>query len=287
MSCLKPIQVSIILVLSIFVTFTIAMADNEKFVHGHKFQDCAECPKMIVVQAGVFMMGSPDGEKGRKSNEGPQRDVKISSFAVGQFEVTVKEWDACVKDGGCGGYKPRVHKRGPYPVANVSWHDAQAYVEWLKGKTGKDYRLLSEAEWEYVARAGTTTPYYFGADKGDRCKYANSVDKNSLISYLRMVCRDGSRLAAVVGSYKPNAFGLYDVHGNVWEWVQDEWHPNFKDTPADGSARVEKPDSLTVDHVLRGGSWSSGPYSMRSAARYYKGKDFRSYRVGFRVARGL
>ena len=207
---------------------------------GDTFEDCPECPEMVVVP--------PGGPAGR-------------SFAVGVYEVTFAEWDACVSDGGCGGYRPDDEGwgRGKRPVVNVSWDDAQAYVRWLSGETGEDYRLLSEAEWEYVARAGTTTRYWWRDEVG----------------WNRANCRGcGSRWdgegTAPVGSFSANPFGLHDVHGNVLEWVEDCWE-----------------EGNCGRRVLRGGSWVDFPWNLRSASRdgYISGN--RSYVSGFRVARTL
>ncbi len=234
------------------------------------------------------MMGSPENEAARRNNEGPQRKVSIQKFAVGQFEVTFAEWDACVKGGGCDGYTPRdLGARGLHPVVKISWHDAQSYVQWLSKTTGKNYRLLTEAEWEYVARGGTTTRFFFGDEKRSICKYANGGDKNTLIAFVTRVCRDGSKHPAAVGSYKPNPYGLYDIYGNVWEWVADEWHKNYSGAPEDGRAWGASAENKTAYRVLRGGSWSSDPFKMRSAARGARGPDFRSFRIGLRVARDL
>ena len=185
---------------------------------GERFSDCAACPEMVVVAAGSFMMGSPETEEGRWSDEGPQHRVTIGSpFAVGVYEVTFAEWDACVGAGGCGGYRPddRGWGRGSRPVMNVSWEDAQQYVRWLSRETGESYRLLSEAEWEYVARAGTQTARYWGNDESRQCSYANGDDDD-------VECSDGFESStAPVGSFRANAWGLYDVLGNVFEWTED------------------------------------------------------------------
>ena len=175
---------------------------------GKVFRDCPECPEMVVVPSGSFMMGSPSGEKGRDSDEGPVHRVTFERpFAVGVYEVTFGEWDACVSGGGCGGHRPsdRGWGRGRRPVINVNWKDAQAYVRWLSRKTGEEYRLLSESEWEYVARAGTRAAYWWGDGVGRN--RANCSD-----------CGDSYRYTAPVGSFSANPFGLHDVHGNVWEW---------------------------------------------------------------------
>ena len=241
-----------------------------------KFQDCNGCPKMITIPPGRFQMGSPEGEVGGTKVERPVHLVTIDyPFAVGVHEVTFAEWDYCVQQGGCDGYSPKSRTeinvewgRGNRPVINVSWEDAQAYLSWLSEETGKPYRLLTEAEWEYAARAGTTTPYHFGnaitpAD-------ANYVD---------------SRFARTtpVGTYKPNNFGLHDVHGNVSEWVEDCRHGSYKDAPADGSAWITPPGNCGL-RVVRGGHWNSLPSDLRSAVRFSNLVNARSYNFGFRVA---
>ncbi len=239
---------------------------------GEKFRDCAECPEMVVVPAGSFEMGSPQSEEGRDGDEGPAHRVTIAQpFAVGVYEVTLAEWEACAAEGGCGGYRPDDEGwgRGERPVIGVNWDDAQAYVSWLSGKTGKEYRLLSEAEWEYAARAGTVTRYSFGDNiTPSQANYEDS----------------GHRQTVPVGSYRPNGFGLYDMHGNVSEWVQDCWHDSYEGAPRDGSA-WESGDCS--DRVLRGGSWSVNSWDRRSADRDWDNTGFRYYNFGFRVARTL
>ena len=208
------------------------------------FQECTNCPEMMVVPAGSFTMGSPANEPGRYADEGPQHTVTIArQFAVGQFELTFDEWDACVADGGCNGYKPNDEGwgRGRRPVINVSWDDATAYVAWLAKKTGKPYRLLTEAEYEYATRAGTTTAYPWGDDIGK-----NNANCNGCGSQW-----DGKQTAPV-GSFAPNQFGLYDMVGNVWEWTEDCYHDSYNGAPADGSAWTGGDCSR---RVVRGGSW--------------------------------
>ena len=234
---------------------------------GDEFRDCPECPEMVVVPSRRFMMGSRSGG----NDERPVHRVTIARpFAVGVYEVTFGEWDACVSDRGCGGYWPsdRGWGRGRRPVVNVSWNDAQAYVEWLSWKTGKGYRLLSEAEWEYVARAGTRTKYWWGDTIGrSRANYNRNHGKT-----------------VDVGSYAPNGFGLYDVHGNVWEWVEDCWNGSYRGAPSDGSAWESGNCGL---RVVRGGSWYSIPWILRSAYRNWNTTGDRSDDAGFRVARTL
>ena len=240
---------------------------------GETFQDCDECPKMVVVPSGKFTMGASSSEGG-DSNERPMRRVRIDyRFAVGVYEVTFDEWYACADAGGCGSYIPDDEGwgRGNRPVMNVSWNDAQSYVRWLSARTGKTYRLLSEAEWEYVARAGTETAYSWGDSIG-----VNRANCDGCGSQW------GDKMTAPVGSFAANAWGVYDMHGNVREWVQDCWNDNYSGAPSDGSA-WESEDIYY--RVLRGGSWSNVPGFLRSANRD-KGIVRSSVR-GFRVARDL
>ena len=249
------------------------------------FRDCDACPEMVAVPAGTFTMGAPYSEAGSRNRERPVHAVTVPSFAVGVYEVTFDEWDACVADGGCNGLRPNDSDwgRGRRPVIWVSWEDAQRYVEWLSSRTGERYRLPSESEWEYVARAGTTTPFHTGetitpeqANYDGRWLYPfDDYDPNGLW-----------RLQTVpVGSFDANAFGLHDVHGNVREWVQDCWNDGYGRAPTDGSAW------LTGDcdeRVLRGGSWSNNPSYLRSALRLrYATGGYRYSFVGFRVVRTL
>ena len=257
-----------------------AEALQTRFPPGTQFSDCGACPQMVVVPAGTFTMGSPASEEGRVDWEGPQHSVTIPApFAVGVYEVTFAEWDACVRAGGCGGYAPADHGwgRGTRPVINVDWNDAQAYVSWLSEQTGARYRLLSEAEWEYVARAGSVTARYWGESESGQCRYANGDDS-------WVDCSDGYENTAPVGSFAPNVFGLHDVLGNVWEWTQDCWNDSYAGAPADGSAWMT---GNCDSRVLRGGSWGIIPGNHpRSAFRAGIPSDRRgNNRFGFRVAR--
>ena len=255
---------------------------------GDEFSDCDICPQMVVVPAGTFTMGSPASEEGRRDYEGPQHSVTIPApFAVGVYEATFAEWDACVRAGGCAGDAPDDEGwgRSSRPVINVSWNDAQAYVSWLSLHTGADYRLLSEAEWEYVARAATRTARYWGESASDHCRFANGDDDYRL-------CQDGYEDTAPVGSFEPNAFGLFDVLGNVSEWTQDCWDGSYGDPPAgyagaptDGSAW--EPEYYCIHRALRGGSWGHRPWRLRSADRDGFPSDFSHSTFGFRVARTL
>ncbi|MBV8073942.1 MAG: formylglycine-generating enzyme family protein [Candidatus Eremiobacteraeota bacterium] len=241
------------------------------------FKECVHCPQMVVVPAGSFTMASPVGEPGRSSDETPQHKVTIEHpFAVARYETTFDEWDACVADGGCNGYKPSDEGwgRGRRPVVNVSWDDAQAYVAWLAKKTGKPYRLLSGSEYEYATRAGTETAYPWG----------NTIGKNNANCHSCGSQWD-ARQTAPVGSFRPNKFGLYDMVGNVREWTEDCYHATYEGAPTDGSPWVEGADCY--HRVVRGGSWLIAPAFLRSASRYWFATDYRLNYLGFRVARTL
>ena len=252
---------------------------------GDVFRDCAECPEMVVIPAGSFMMGSPAGEKGRISAEGPVHRVTIGDpLPVGRYEVTFAEWDACSRGGGCSHVpNDKGWGRGNRPVINVSWNDARAYVGWLSKKTGKAYRLLSESEWEYAARAGTKTPFHYG-----RTISTGQANYNGNFAYGSGRKGKYRGQTTPVGTFPSNRFGLHDVHGNVMEWVEDCWHGSYQGAPSDGSAWAQGGDCSR--RVVRGGSWYSGPRNLRSAfrlrySRYSAGGRF-DY-VGFRVARTL
>ena len=249
---------------------------------GVRLRDCETCPELVVVPSGSFMMGSPESEWGRFHNEGPQRRVTITEpFAVGVYEVTFGEWDACVKASGCNGYQPHGEGwgRGGRPVINVSWEDARAYVNWLSRRTGNRYRLLSESEWEYVARAGTMEPFHTGATiSADQANYDSSYTYGS-----GQKGRYRGRTVQV-GTFSPNAFGLHEVHGNVWEWTQDCWNEDYTGAPTD-SRPWETGEC--EQRVLRGGSWGDVPWLLRSADRGKNEPGIRDPRIGFRIARTL
>ena len=249
---------------------------------GARLRDCETCPQLVVVPLGSFMMGSPDSEWGRFNNEGPQRRVTIAEpFAVSVYEVTFGEWDACVNEGGCNGYQPHGEGwgRGGRPVINVSWDDARAYVKWLSQRTGKRYRLLSESEWEYVARAGTMEPFHTGATiSADQANYDSSY---TYVSGQKGRYRGRT---VQVGTFSPNAFGLHEVHGNVWEWTQDCWNEDYTGAPADNRAWET---GECEQRVLRGGSWGDVPWLLRSADRGKNEPGIRDPKIGFRIARTL
>ena len=243
---------------------------------GESFRECARaCPEMVVVPAGEFQMGSPDGEAGRSENEGPRHRVVIARpFAVAKNDVTFDDWDACADVSGCRrNIEDYGSKHGTKPVVGVGFEDAKHYAAWLSLMTGRTYRLLSEAEWEYSARGDTNTAYYWG----------DEIGKGNANCYGCGSEGDG-RQTSPVGSFKPNAFGLNDMAGNVQQWVEDCYHGYDANTPSDGTPWTVKNCRIWV---VRGGSWIQIPRALRSAARVGDTPGFRAGYLGFRVARTL
>ena len=229
---------------------------------GREFKDCDDCPTMVVIPAGSFQMGSND----READEKPPHQVNVGLLAIGKYEVTQSQWKAVM-----GNNPSNFSTCGDNcPVEMVSWDDIQQFIQKLNQKTGKSYRLPSEAEWEYAARAGNTTRYSFGDEANDLGQYAwfngNSGDSTH-----------------PVGQKKPNAFGLYDMHGNVWEWTQDTWHDSYRGAPTDGSSWTA--DGAQKSRVLRGGAGPNGPDSLRSAYRSKYTTVSQTNYFGFRIAR--
>lgn len=267
--------------------------------------------EMVKIPGGSFLMGTLEGRKDEK----PQHIVTVSSFEVGKYEVTVgqfkqfiettgyltdAETDAgihkgCFSDGGGVdfGQKEGLTWRNPsytqsdnHPVVCVSLNDAHAYIDWLNKETGSNYSLASEAQWEYAARSGSTTDYHFGNSKSELCLYANVYDEvgKDVNSYgwRNAPCDDGEAKSSKVGQYKASPFGLHDMHGNVWEWVEDCWKSGYHDAPSNGT--VYK-DNKCVNRVTRGGSWYNIPLGVRSANRYWYLPTYRSFNLGFRLFR--
>ena len=273
---------------------------------GTRFRDCSTCPEMVWLPTGEFTMGSPASEAGRGADEGPQRRVRIGyPLAVGVHEVTRGEFGRFVSStghavgGSCwtfedGKYEERPGRswRSPgfsqgddHPVVCVNWDDAQAYVRWLSRETGKGYRLPSEAEWEYAARGGTSTSRWWGHSADSGCGSANGADltaKDRFSHWTVASCRDGHVYTAPVGSYGANPFGLYDVLGNVFEWVGDCWNGSYAGAPSDGGTWTS---GECGRRVVRGGSWGSSPRYVRAAYRSRSVTGGRNNRLGFRVAR--
>jgi formylglycine-generating enzyme required for sulfatase activity len=246
---------------------------------GSAFADCSDCPEMVVIPPGKFIMGSTQAErtalgawKVSDKMESPRHPVAIAyRFAVARYSVTFAQWDACVADGGCGGYRPDDSGwgRGRRPVVNVNFAEANAYIAWLKQKTGQPYRLLTEAEWEYSARAGTTSWFFYGSKvTPENANSGNHLDRT-----------------VSVGSYQPNAFGLYDMSGNSAQWVQDCYHNGYVGAPADGSPWMNDADCAVRN--VRGGAWSLPDSTVRIAQRVGDPVAQKNNHLGFRVARDL
>ncbi len=258
-----------------------AQAEGGFTILGTSFQDCPECPEMVRIPPGDFTMGDTHGE--RERDENPPRHVVIAyPLAIAKYEVTFEQWDICHQAGGC------THNafdegwgRGQLPVIHVSWQDAQQYAAWLSRKTGKSYRLLTEAEWEYAARASTRTKYWWGA-KASR-DFANYGQDDCCQGFAEG--RDRWVNTSPVGSFPANPFGLHDMHGNVLEWVEDCYADTYADLPGDGSAYV-RPGGCKL-RVLRGGSWKFGARALGSSYRVWGAFGNRSGGYGFRVARTI
>ena len=285
--------------------------DNPKFTlafrglgEGNVLIDCRFCPEVVTVPGGrAFKIGAASTEAGASAYEEPQTAVQSRApFAVGRFEVTNAEWDACVRDNACKGPLRSASgdsRLGRLPVTNVSWDDAHDFVRWASRVSGQRYRLPTEAEWEYAARAqedgAEPTPYFFGSKVADLCEAANGADQRlGPLFNTNVLCDDGiGREVAPVGLYRPNAFGLFDVSGNVWEWVEDCWAPSHHGHPvgADGIADASVarlPSRGTCDtRVVKGGSWRSGPAALRSASRNAFPADHQRSTIGFRVVREI
>jgi formylglycine-generating enzyme required for sulfatase activity len=293
-----------------------AIASTAAKTPGTKFRECRDCPEMIVIPPGSFTMGSP-----QYNNEKPQHDVAISRvFAVGVYHVTRDEYAAFVrgtgrpaadcyawdghqvaKDAAISWRNPGFQQTDRDPVVCVSWDDAKAYIEWLNvhvrslqkfpgTPSGGPYRLLTEAEWEYVARAGTKTNYFWGDDANTVCRYANSLDvtgrskiRGLTATKETVSCEDGYAFTSPVGAFPPNDFGLYDMAGDAWQWTEDCWHDDFTGAPTDGSSWMTGDCNL---RVLKGASWGNdSPRLLRPAYRTKYPKGFSDNYAGFRVAR--
>jgi formylglycine-generating enzyme required for sulfatase activity len=253
---------------------------------------------MVVVPAGAFTMGSPEAEGGRFPNEGPQHVVTIGKpFAVGKLHVTVDQFAAFLRETRYYANRcwrnPGFEQDGSHPAVCLSWNDAKAYVDWLAKKTGKPYRLLTEAEWEYAARGrmspGAYPRFWFGDDAKDLCRHGNGADQSAQDGiaggkgWTVAPCNDGYAYTSPAGHYDPNAFGLYDMFGNAWQWTADCYHDSYKGAPGNGSAWTT--GSCSGGHVVRGGSWYDSLVILRSAKRDRNTSE--DNYLGFRLARTL
>ena len=296
---------------NLLVTATVALAcpvvaqDKADHASGDRWRDCDECPEIVAIPAGTFTMGSPASEEGRYEREGPTHRVTIiRPFAIGVYEVTRDEYSRFVQatnhssgDESClvnegHHWKERAGRSWRnlafpqtvrHPAVCISWYDATAYVSWLSQRTGVDYRLPSAAEWEHAARAGTSTPWYWGDSTEAQCQYANGADEATDFPW-RLRCNDDHARTSLVGSFQANGFGLHDMLGNAWEWVQDCFNWSYAGAPTTGDAWQEGDCSA---RVMRGASWASTSKYLRAAHRAGERAAFRSDYTGFRVARTL
>ena len=320
------ILMEVILIISVTLPIVTASAQG-KFKSGQTFKDCLDCPEMVVIPAGTFIMGSPENEAGHAEIEGPQKKITIKQFAASKFDITLAQWKIFVNStnrpivGGCAfsGFKDSSLKAwNPNPVASwqnlgfsqdsthpvvcITWNDVKDYVKWLSEKTGNTYRLLSEAEWEYAARGGTKTAYPWGSTASHEfANYGADSGWNGIATG-----RDEWEYTSPVGSFPPNAFGLYDMQGNVLQYVEDCFSPTISDLPANGSPY--KTDAVLKmtgkfsfmngkrscdNRMVRGGDWGDPPQMLRSGFRNvapgpgFTLENYRSGGVGFRVAREL
>lgn len=318
---MKPLTANIALLLLLCCVSPASEAASA----GPTLRDCRDCPELVVVPGGEFLMGSPASEPGRDTMEGPQRRVRIKSFALGKFHVTRGQRATFAtatqrpSAGGCawsalpGGEPDELkidaswrhlgfEQNDDHPAVCISWQDAQDYVRWMSRRTGHTYQLLSEAQWEYAARAGTTTPHPWGSEPSHEHANHGADDCCSGLA----VGRDRWVHTSPVGSFAPNAFGLYDMHGNAMQWTQDCLASSYTDLPTDGSANskdstlafsgdfaIFNGTSACAYRMLRGGDWGNPASMIRSAARNFAPppgatlQNYRSAGLGFRVARAL
>jgi formylglycine-generating enzyme required for sulfatase activity len=301
----------------VWLLLAASSASAEDAAPGTVLRDCTDCPELVVVPAGSFQMGQQEAEPGRAASAVPQHTVTLRSFAMGRTHVTRAEFARFVAASGyeagslCIRLTGRVLPNGAFeavrdaswqspgfqqtdrdPVVCVNHADATAYVQWLSSQTGRAYRLPSEAEWEYAARAGTTTVHWWGDGQDDACTSANVRDeafadrfeRTARVAQNMFLCRDGYVETAPGASFRPNAFGLYDMLGNAWQWTADCFNASYEGAPADGSAWMT---GDCARRILRGGSWAFQPWGVRSAYRLADPVEGRAADGGFRVARDL
>lgn len=249
-----------------------------------KVAECVEVPlsggvslPLVKIVGGSFLMGTPTGEMGRSPDEGPQHLVQIRTFYLGKYPVTQSQYRAVM------GKNPSFFQGENRPVENVSWYEAMEFCHRLSEMTGRNFRLPTEAEWEYACRAGTTDPFCFGGTiTSELANYKATYGYGQVEPLGAGVGGQWRQETTEVGSFPANSFGLYDMHGNVWEWCLDHWHENYEGAPTDGSPWLEKEEELP--RVIRGGSWSDTAYYCRSGVRLFALPDFKGQLIGFRVA---
>ena len=278
--------------------------------HRDTFADCEHCPSMVALAGGTLLMGAPEERISAgdfSANQGPQRLVQVAPFAIGQHEITLAQFSDFLdrsgypRPSGCVTWEDGVesnrddrsidnpgYEQGPdHPVVCVTWHDAQAYVDWLSRETGETYRLPTEAEWEYAARAGSDARFFFGQDVEAICRFDNIGDAAARArwpNWETTSCHDGHVFSSPAGAYQPNPFGIFDLYGNAREWVRDCWHNTYQNAPESSEAWV---DVICNTRVARGGSWDSKPSLVGSSWRWSLPAGTRDFLYGFRVAKDL
>ena len=284
----RPIGIITAVTTLIFISLYAIQPTSTDSESIHTFKDSLESggdgPEMVIVEGGTFHMGCQT-EDDCRDEELPVREVSVAKFALGKYEVTFAEYDKFAKatesrlpeDFGWG--------RDNQPVINVSWIEAQAYVAWLSRETSEQYRLPTEAEWEFAARAGSKTTFSFGNEVAKLCEYSNHADSSTEYKWRNTECSDGvSSQPSSVGSFRANTWGLNDMHGNVWEWVEDCWHKDYSDAPSDGSAWTSED---CTDRVVRSGSFNGDINMVSSSFRLSTRANYPSHLYGFRIARTL
>ena len=290
-----------------------------------EFRDCADCPEMIEIRPGRFLRGSTESEALAEGtpdrdarNERPQSTVSITRpFAVGKHEVTRGEfarfaaetrlapttdclsWDRANRrwgrfPGERSWRNPGFEQTDQHPVVCINWPEARAFADWMAARTGKPYRLMTDAEWEYVVRAGTPGRRWFGDGRDRVCEFANVSDQDKARELGQQddpaqvfACRDGYVFTAPVGRFKPNPWGVYDLFGNAWEWTEDCFGRSYEGAPVDGSARQAAAGQPCAERVMRGGAWHADPFYIRAAKHDFAPPSLRSARMGMRLARSL
>ncbi len=276
------------------LTLATVSADAAETSAARVLRDCPACPEMVVIPAGEFMMGSEFAESGHPDEKPRHKVVIAKAFALSRTEVTFDQWAACVAEGKCREPSDDDLGRGDRPVINVTWQEARDFAAWLSAKTGQRYRLPTEAEWEYAARGGTATPWFWGTAESSfgshlACEYANTHDETGKEAHPMYVwsnhpCADGFPETAPTGRFKPNAFGLHDMLGNVREWVLDCHKPGYEGAPTDGSAVDAE---ACEKRIVRGGAWIDGASTTRAAYRHPEKPDSATYQIGVRLLREM
>lgn len=289
MTCFKPRNRAwkpvLLLSFAVFLPHTQGHAQSALDTFSDAMSDGSNGPEMVVIPGSQFLMGDRHGNG--PDDEKPNREVELGPFAMSRYEVTSEEFAHFVKAFSKRPPKGNENSGAYHPVTHISWDDAQGYVHWLSQETGQNYRLPTEAQWEFAARGGSSTTFFWGNDPSQACFYANVADQAALRQdekWLSVSCEDGFTGPAPVGQFPPNPYGLYDMIGNVWEWVEDCYSDNYKALPQDGRALE---NAYCRKRVSRGGAWSSPPWYLRTSHRQPQPPNGRRENLGFRIVRAL